>query len=209
MKFNSAALNELINMIDSRYFDTSSIAEANGNPEWISYSWNSFFAYEESDLVFLNSIIKDFYTEKPNKLIKNAYYSFNVYERLEKLQKKPKKDSLDDIYFLEQWCPARYGSFSHNIADSLASYLYKINKKLKIKKKDIDRARDLIQDKWYKKTDTLSKNLHAIKVVYEQGTELNLQLENLEYKIKRINFGLINRLIDGENLEDIEFNFED
>ena len=45
----------------------------------------------------------------------------------------------------------------------------------KIKRKDIDHARDLIQDKWYKKTDTLSKNLHAIKVIYEKGKELNLQ----------------------------------
>ena len=46
-------------------------------------------------------------------------------------------------------------------------------------------------------------------MVYEKGIELNLQIESLDYKIKRVNIGLIKRVIDGENLEDIEFTFED
>ena len=210
MKFLPDAVNTLKKLIDDGYLAAFREDEDRGKRVWFSHTWNSFIEYEQVDLVFLNSIIEKHYKNKSDELKANDYYTTDFDERLRELRKKPSKvPATGGISFIERWCPPGNGGASRGLANGVGIEIYQIHRTLKVQHREAKNVRRLIEDKWYKKTDTLSNNLHIIKQLYEEELELQQRVKEVVSKREQLNERLIKKLNEGTRLEEIEFTYED
>ena len=176
MRFLPDAVNTLKKLIDDGHIAAIEAKQQYIEPRWIAYVWNYFIEFEETDLVFLNSVIEKHFKRKPDKLKTEQHYTNNINMRLWELEKKPDIDWIKEVEFIKSWCPISYGTM-FNLADHISSTVYGMHRAYKVKNREANAARDLIFNRWYKQTNTFSKNLHSIKELYAEELELQKRVK--------------------------------